>query len=70
MFIQTAAAAAVTISDAVRTIMVIPSSQAAGTFYEFPDGGVDFAGHLKVATTSTNDVTVYHTGTLPATYAL
>jgi len=28
------------------------------------------AGFLKVATTSTNDITVIHSGTLPSTIAL
>lgn len=68
VLINTAAAATVVISDASRTIMTIPASQAAGTFYDL--NGVDFAGFLKVATTSTNDVTVFHTGTLPASIAL
>lgn len=63
-------AATITISDVSRTIMVIPASQAAGTFYEFGALGVDFGGFLRVATTSTNDVTVFHTGTLPESYAL
>jgi hypothetical protein len=62
-------AAAVTISDGSRTIMTIPASQAAGTFYDF-DPGVDFGGRLVISTTSTNDVTVYHTNTLPASFAL
>ena len=62
--------AAVTISDATRTIITIPASQAAGTFYEFGAAGVDFGGRLVVSTTSTNDITVFHSGTSPATYAL
>jgi hypothetical protein len=61
--INTAAAAAIVISDASRTIATIPSSQAAGTEYLYD---VNFAGYLKVATTSTNDITVMHTGSLPA----
>jgi hypothetical protein len=61
-------AATITITDGARTIMVIPSAQAAGTFYNL--GGVDFSGALKVATTSTNDVTIFHTSSLPTTYAL
>jgi hypothetical protein len=61
-------AAAVTISDATRTIITIPASQAAGTFYPFGPG-VDFGGRLVVSTTSTNDITVFHTSTSPASYA-
>jgi len=67
LLVNNVVATLVTISDAKGTIMVIPASQAAGTFYEL---GVDFGGYLKVATTSTNDVTVFHTGTLPSSYAL
>ena len=63
-------AAAVTISDASRTIMTIPASQAAGTLYSFGDFGVDFGGRLVVSTTSTNDITVFHTGTTPASSSL
>lgn len=70
VLVNNTVAAAVTISDSSRTIQVIPASQAAGTFYEFGHDGIDFGGWLKVATTSTNDITVIHTGTLPESYAL
>lgn len=63
VLVNNAVAAAVVISDASRTIMTIPASQAAGTFYNLD--GVDFGGYLKVATTNTNDVTVFHTPTSP-----
>lgn len=63
LVINTAAAAAITISDASRTIATVPASQAAGSEFLYD---VNFAGYLKVATTSTNDITVTHTGTLPA----
>lgn len=66
VLVNNAVAAAVVISDARGTILTVPSSQAAGTYYNL--NGVDFAGFLKVATTSTNDITVFHTGTIP-TYA-
>lgn len=68
VLVNNTVAAAITISDATRTILTIPASQAAGTYYEL--GGVDYGGLLKVSTTSTNDVTVFHTGTLPSQYAL
>jgi hypothetical protein len=68
VLVNNTVAAAVTISDATRTIMTIPASQAAGTYYSF-EPGVDFAGRLVISTTSTNDITVFHTGTLPASYA-
>jgi hypothetical protein len=66
VLVNNAVAAAVTISDGSRTILTIPASQAAGTYYPV---NAAFGSHLKVATTSTNDVTVFHTGTLPSTYA-
>jgi len=68
VLVNNAVAAAVVISDARGTILTIPASQAAGTYYNL--NGVDFGGYLKVATTSTNDVTVFHTGTMPSVYAL
>lgn len=66
ILVNNAVAAAITISDSSRTIVTIPASQAAGSYFLL--GGVDFAGYLKVATTSTNDVTVFHSPTVP-TYA-
>jgi hypothetical protein len=63
VLVNNTVATLVTISHAGGTIMVIPASQAAGTYYNL--GGVNFSGWLKVATTSTNDVTVFHTPTLP-----
>jgi hypothetical protein len=68
VLVNNSVAATVTISDGARTIMVIPASQAAGTYYEFD--GVSYYANLKVATTSTNDITVFHTPTLPSSYAL
>lgn len=68
VLVNNSVAATIVISDAARTIMTVPASAAAGTYYNL--GGVDFAGYLKVATTSTNDVTVFHTGTLPLDFAL
>jgi hypothetical protein len=64
--INTAAAATIVISDASRTIATIPASQAAGTFYLYD---VNFGGYLKVATTSTNDITVIRSDSLPQSYA-
>lgn len=55
-------AAAVTVSDARGTIATIPASAAAGTFYAYD---ALISGYLKVATTSTNDVTVLHSPTIP-----
>ncbi len=64
ILVNNSVAAAIVISDARGTIVTVPSAQAAGTYYNLQ--GVDFAGFLKVATTSTNDVTVFHTGTIPS----
>jgi hypothetical protein len=69
VLVNNTVATAFSIADATRTIITVPISQAAGTFYNF-GAGVDFGGHLKVLTTSTNDVTVIHTSTSPSTYAL
>jgi hypothetical protein len=67
ILVNNAVAAAIVISDKRGTIVTVPASQAAGTYYNL--GGVDYSGFLKVATTSTNDVTVFHTPTLPTSYA-
>ena len=60
-------AAAITISDSSGTIATIPASQAAGSefLYDLP-----WSGYLKVATTSTNDVTVITTTGVPSVYAM
>ena len=60
--VNTTAAAAVTLSDSVRTIATLKSSIAEG-HYLYGGLGVDFVGYLKVATTSTNDITVIHSPT-------
>ena len=70
ILVNNTVATAFSVADATRTIATIPASQAAGTFYSFGAIGVDFGGYLKVLTTSTNDVTVVHTSTSPAAYAL
>lgn len=69
VLVNNTVAASVAISDARGTILTIPASQAAGTFYDLGDG-LAFAGFLKVATTSTNDVTVLHSGSMPTSYAM
>ncbi len=60
-------AAAVVISDAAGTIATIPASQAAGTSYIYD---LPWSGFLKIATTSTNDVTAVHSPGVPSTYAM
>lgn len=66
--VNTTAAATVVVSDASRTIATLKASIGEG-FYLFGPG-VEFSGFLKVATTSTNDITVIHTATSPASYSL
>lgn len=63
--VNTTAAAAITVSDARGTIATLKSSIAEGTYYY----DLDVAGWLKVATTSTNDITVVHTASLPISIA-
>jgi hypothetical protein len=65
--VNTTAAAAVTLSDSKRTIATLAASIANGHYLYGP--GLDFAGYLKVATTSTNDITVIHSATLPSSIA-
>ena len=67
VLVNNSVASAVTISNAKGTILTIPASQAAGTYYNL--GGVAYSGFLKVATTSTNSVTAFHTATMPTSYA-
>jgi hypothetical protein len=64
VLVNNSVAAAVTIADARGTILTVPSSQAAGTYYNL--NGVDFSGWLRVSTTNTNDVTVFHSATIPS----
>lgn len=68
VIVNTTAAATVVLSDSKRTIATLKASIAEGHYAYGP--GLDFAGYLKVATTSTNDITVIHTASLPATYAI
>lgn len=64
ILVNNSVAAAIVISDARGTIVTVPASQAAGTYYNL--NGVDFSGYLKIATTSTNNVTVFHSTTFPS----
>lgn len=67
LIINTAAAATIVVADARGTIQTIPSNQAAGTMYIYD---LDVASYLKVTTTSTNDITVIHSASMPSSYAL
>ncbi len=58
-------AASITVSDSTRDIATIPASAAAGTMYLYD---ADVTGYLKIATTSTNNITVIHTPTVSTTY--
>jgi hypothetical protein len=66
IIVNTTAAAAIVVSDARGTIATLKSGIAEGTYvYD-----VQVSGYLKVATTSTNDVTIVHSTSLPQTYAM
>lgn len=67
--VNATAAATVVLSDSKRTIATLASSIANG-HYLYGAQGLEFAGFLKVATTSTNDITVIHSSTLPSTIAV
>jgi hypothetical protein len=60
-------AATVVLSDSTGTLFTIPASQAAGTEYIYD---IPWSGFLKIATTSTNDVTVIHSPGVPNSYAM
>lgn len=59
--VNATAAATITVADANRTIATLASSIANGHYVY--GQGVDFAGYLRVTTTSTNDITVVHSPT-------
>jgi hypothetical protein len=50
VLVNNTVATAVTIADGARTILTIPASQAAGTYYNL--NGVDFSSNLRVVTTA------------------
>jgi hypothetical protein len=62
--VNTTAAATVVVSDSVKTIATLKASIAEG-HYLYGGVGCDFVGYLKVATTSTNDITVIASPTAP-----
>jgi hypothetical protein len=68
--VNTTAAAAITLSDSKRTIATLKASIAEGHYIYGNADGLDFADFLKVATTSTNDITVIHSPTLPTSIAV
>ena len=67
LIINTTAAATIVVADGRGTIQTIPASQANGTMYDYD---LSVSGFLKVTTTSTNDITVLHSASLPTTYAM
>jgi hypothetical protein len=60
------AAAAIVISDSGGVLTTYPASLPVGDY----DLDLPWSGFLKVATTSTNDVTVVHTPGVPSSYAM
>jgi len=65
--VNTTAAGTVVLSDKTRTIATLKSSIAEGHYLYGP--GVDFVGYLKVALTTTNDITVIHSPTQITNFA-
>ena len=66
VIVNNSVAATIVLSDSSGTLFTIPASQAAGTEYLY---NIPYSGFLKIATTSTNDVTAVHTPGVP-TYAM
>ena len=67
VFVNATAAATVVLSDARGTIATLKASIAEGSY--LIDADLEFIGYLKVATTSTNDITIVHTATVATNYA-
>jgi hypothetical protein len=63
--VNTTAAAAIVVSDKRGTIATLKASIGEGDF----EYDVDYLGYLKIATTSTNDVTLVHSTTSFPAYA-
>ena len=61
--INTTAAGAITVADARGTIATIPSNVAVGTLFEYD---VAFAGYLRVEPAAASNITVIHSGSMPA----
>lgn len=67
VIVNNSVAATIVLSDSAGTILTVPASQAAGSEFILD---VPYSGFLKIATTSTNDVTVVHTPGVPTSYAM
>ena len=64
--VNTTAAGAITISDAGGTIAIIVQGVTPITFvYD-----VTFSGHLSVVSAAASDITIVHSGSAPASYAM
>ena len=66
VLVNATAAATVVVSDSKGTIATLKASIAEGSYLE----GITYNGFLKVATTSTNDITVLHSPSIPSSYAM
>lgn len=64
--VNATAAEAVTLADARGTIATLKASIAEGSY----GYGVAVSGWLRVSTTSTNDLTIVHSPSLPGSYAM
>lgn len=66
IIVNTTAAAAVVLSDSAGVIATLKASIGENAYpYDLP-----WSGFLKIATTSTNDVTLVHSPGVPTTYAM
>ena len=63
--VNTTANGTITISDAAGTIAIIPANVAVGTQYLYD---VSFSGFLRVEPAAASDVTIIHSGSMPAAY--
>ena len=64
--VNTTAAGIITVADQRGTIAVLPANVAVGT-YEYD---VEFSGHLRVEPAAASNVTIVHSGSRPASYAM
>jgi hypothetical protein len=61
--INATAAGAITVADAAGTIATIPSNVAVGTFYLYD---AQVAGYLRVEPAAASNITILHSGSMPA----
>lgn len=65
--INTTANGTITIADGAGLSIVLPANVAVGTSYEW---GVKWTAYLSVAVAAASNISVIHSGSMPATYAM